>query len=110
MAASPDRTWLYDRIDRRVDLMLAEGLVQEAKDLYPFRELPSLNTVGYQELWPYFTGEYNLDRAVELIKRNSRRYAKRQITWFGREGKYLEVTSVKDLVGPLEASGFSLEL
>ena len=101
MAPTPARTWLYDRINRRVDMMLEAGLVQEAKDLYPFRDLPSLNTVGYQEFWPYFAGESSLERVVELIKRNSRRYAKRQLTWFGREGKYVEVESVKEVVKKL---------
>lgn len=94
---TPARTSLYNRIDQRVDQMMEAGLLQEAKDLYPLRDLPALNTVGYQEFWPFFAGESSLERAVELIKRNSRRYAKRQITWFGRGGKYREVTSVEDL-------------
>ncbi len=80
-----DRTELYGRIDRRVEMMMAQGLEAEARALYPLRELPSLQTVGYRELFSCFDGEYGLDRAVELIKRNSRRYAKRQLTWFNRD-------------------------
>ena len=77
-----DRKELYRRIDERVDHMLAQGLEAEARTLIPLRDLPVLQTVGYQEWWPYFDGDYDKDRAVELIKRNSRRYAKRQLTWF----------------------------
>ena len=65
--------------------MLREGLVEEARALYPYRNLKSLQTVGYKELFDYFDGKSSLDEAVELIKRNSRRYAKRQMTWFGRD-------------------------
>ena len=77
-----DRAALYKRIDLRVDHMIAEGLEAEAGRLYPLRQLRALQTVGYQEWWPYFEGVYDRDRAVELIKRNSRRYAKRQLNWF----------------------------
>lgn len=80
-----DRAELYDRIDRRVDMMMDAGLEAEARALYPHRELPSLQTVGYRELFGYFDGEYSLEEAVRLIKRNSRRYAKRQLTWFNRD-------------------------
>ncbi|WP_116124605.1 tRNA (adenosine(37)-N6)-dimethylallyltransferase MiaA [Lewinella sp. IMCC34183] len=73
---------LYARINDRVDRMLRHGLEQEARALFPRRGQPVLETVGYQEWWPCFNGEYDRDRAVELIKRNSRRYAKRQVTWF----------------------------
>lgn len=76
------RPALYDRINLRVEMMLESGLEAEAKSLEPYKDLPSLQTVGYQEWWPYFDGVYFKDRAVELIKRNSRRYAKRQVTWF----------------------------
>ncbi|MEM9836234.1 MAG: tRNA (adenosine(37)-N6)-dimethylallyltransferase MiaA [Bacteroidota bacterium] len=98
MQPDPEREWLYQRINQRVDLMMEAGLLDEAKALYPYRHLPVLQTVGYQEFWPFFEGEYNLERAVELIKRNSRRYAKRQITWFGRSGKYQAVTSAEELL------------
>lgn len=79
------RAELYDRIDRRVDQMVTEGLVEEVQRVYPQRHLNSLQSVGYREMFPYFDGEYGLDRALELIKRNSRRYAKRQMTWFRRD-------------------------
>ena len=77
-----DREELYTRINQRVELMIADGLLEEAKNLMPFKESPVLQTVGYQELFPYFEGEYDLNRAIKLIKQNSRRYAKRQLTWF----------------------------
>ncbi len=79
------REELYDRINRRVDQMLADGLEAEARALYPYRELNALQTVGYREFFDYFDGRTNYDEAVELIKRNSRRYAKRQLTWFRRD-------------------------
>lgn len=79
------REVLYERIDRRVDGMMAEGLEEEARRVYPLRHLNSLQTVGYKELFQYFDGEISREEAVELIKRNSRRYAKRQLTWFRRD-------------------------
>ena len=80
-----DRATLYERIDRRVDNMLVEGLVEEAKSLLPYRDTLALRTVGYQELFPVFDQTYNLEEGIRLIKRNSRRYAKRQLTWFRRD-------------------------
>lgn len=79
------RPELYVRIDARVEEMLAEGLVEEARALLPFRDLPALNTVGYKELFGYFDGCYDLAEAVRLIKRNSRHYAKKQLTWWARD-------------------------
>ncbi len=79
------REELYARIDSRVDLMMTEGLEAEARAVYPLRHLNSLQTVGYREMFEYFDGAITLDRAVELIQRNSRRYAKRQMTWFRRD-------------------------
>lgn len=79
------REILYDRINRRVDAMIADGLEQEARHLYPFRALNALQTVGYREFFEYFDGRIPYEQAVELIKRNSRRYAKRQLTWFRRD-------------------------
>ena len=79
------REVLYDRINRRVDLMVEEGLVEEARRLYAYRALNSLQTVGYRELFEYFDGKISLEEAIDLIKRNSRRYAKRQLTWFRRD-------------------------
>lgn len=82
-----ERTVLYERIDRRVDIMVEAGLEQEARKVYPLRHLNSLQTVGYREMFDYFDGSISRDEAIELIKRNSRRYAKRQLTWFGRDGE-----------------------
>jgi tRNA dimethylallyltransferase len=80
-----DREQLYERINRRVDLMLEAGLLEEAKSLFPYKEKNSLQTVGYQEFMNFFDGKITLDEAIELVKRNSRRYAKRQMTWFRKE-------------------------
>ena len=79
------RTELYARINRRVDGMLAEGLEAEARKFHPYKHLNALQTVGYKELFDYFDGRCSRDEAVELIKRNTRRYAKRQLTWFRRD-------------------------
>ncbi len=83
-ALNMDRKKLYERINRRVDLMIQEGLVEEVRSLLPYQNLQPLNTVGYKELFSYFNQEIAYDEAVELIKRNSRRYAKRQLTWLRR--------------------------
>ena len=80
-----DRNKLYDRINLRVDLMLEAGLIEEAKQFHKFKNLNSLNTVGYKELFGYFDNDYDLNEAVRLIKRNTRRYAKRQLSWFNRD-------------------------
>lgn len=79
------REELYDRINKRVDIMFEEGLLEEAKKFYPHRNLNSLNTVGYKELFEYFDGNWELDFAKNMIKQNSRRYAKKQLTWFNRD-------------------------
>lgn len=76
------REELYDRINRRVDMMMEKGLLDEAKSLEKFKHLTALNTVGYSELFKYFDGEWDLDFAISEIKKNSRRYAKRQLTWY----------------------------
>lgn len=80
-----DREELYDRINQRVDQMIDDGLLEEARKVYPNRHLNSLNTVGYKELFKYFDGEWPLDLAIEKIKRNSRVYARKQMTWFKRD-------------------------
>lgn len=82
------REALYQRINRRVDEMLEQGLLDEARQLYPLRHFNALQTVGYQELFDYFEGKLTLDAAVDLIKQNSRRYAKRQLTWMRRDGHW----------------------
>ena len=81
---------LYDRINKRVISMMDLGLLDEVKRLYPKRHLPALNTVGYRELFSYINGETSLDEAIMLIQRNTRRYAKRQITWFSNQGEWQE--------------------
>ena len=75
---------MYNRINQRVDLMLNDGLLEEAETLYPNKDLNALQTVGYRELFDYFDGNTTLDFALEQIKMNTRRFAKRQITWFKR--------------------------
>ncbi|MCZ4409967.1 tRNA (adenosine(37)-N6)-dimethylallyltransferase MiaA [Cryomorphaceae bacterium 1068] len=79
---TPEREVLYERIDWRVHQMIEAGLEREARSLLRYRDSDPLKTVGYQELFSFFDGDYNLDEAVRLIKRNSRHYAKRQLTWF----------------------------
>ena len=76
------RAELYARINERVRRMIEDGLVEEARAVYPKRRLNSLQTVGYKELFACFDGEYDLQRAIELIQQNTRHYAKRQLTWF----------------------------
>ena len=77
-----ERQIVYDRINQRVDIMVQEGLIEEARKLYDKRDLNALNTVGYKELIKYFEGEWSLEKAIEEIKKNTRRFAKRQFTWF----------------------------
>lgn len=79
-----DREIIYSRINKRVDIMMNEGLLEEAKTLYPNKELNALQTVGYRELFSYFDGEFNLNFAIDEIKKNTRRFSKRQLTWFRR--------------------------
>ncbi|WP_430813561.1 tRNA (adenosine(37)-N6)-dimethylallyltransferase MiaA [Carboxylicivirga sp. RSCT41] len=80
-----DRETLYNRINQRVDIMVNDGLFDEAKEFYHLKDNNALNTVGYKEIFAHWDGEYNADTAIELIKRNSRRYAKRQLSWFRRD-------------------------
>jgi tRNA dimethylallyltransferase len=77
-----EREIIYNRINQRVDMMMEQGLLQEAKKLYPFKNLNALNTVGYKELFNYLDGTWDLDFAISEIKKNTRRFAKRQLTWF----------------------------
>lgn len=80
-----DREELYERINRRVDLMMEEGLSEEARTVYPYKHLNSLNTVGYKELFKYFDGEWELPFAIEKIKQNTRIYSRKQMTWFKKD-------------------------
>ena len=82
-----DREIIYNRINERVDLMIENGLIQEAKNLYKYKNLNALQTVGYKELFTHFEGEIELDFAISEIKKNTRRFAKRQGTWFRKDSK-----------------------
>lgn len=82
------REVLYGRIDRRVDNMMEQGLLEEARRLYPLRHLNALNTVGYKEIFAHFDGKCSLDESIATIKNNTHHYAKRQMTWFRRDGDY----------------------
>ena len=88
IALERDREELYERIDLRMDQMITEGLFNEATALYPYRQHNALQTVGYKEIFGYLNGEYDKQEAIRLLKRNSRRYAKRQMTWFRKDEDY----------------------
>jgi tRNA dimethylallyltransferase len=80
-----EREELYERINKRVDIMMDRGLEKEARELYNYRNLNALQTVGYKEFFEYFNGSYSIEEAVRLIKRNTRRFAKRQLTWYRKD-------------------------
>lgn len=80
-----DRKILHEKINQRVDKMVIEGLEKEARSVFPYCHLNALNTVGYREWFAHFNGDYSREKTIELIKRNTRRYARKQITWFGRD-------------------------
>lgn len=88
IALNRDREELYRRIDTRMDKMIADGLFKEAEEMHPYKDINALNTVGYKEIFGYLEGEYDKEEAIRLLKRNSRRYAKRQITWLKRDEAY----------------------
>lgn len=95
-----DREIIYDRINQRVDSMIKEGLVKEAEGLFPNKELNALQTVGYRELFDYFEGKISLEFAIEEIKKNTRRFSKRQLTWFKRAEnvKWFDFKSKKESI------------
>jgi tRNA dimethylallyltransferase len=95
-----DREKLYERINFRVDLMMEAGLLAEAKKMYPHKNINSLQTVGYRELFRYFDGEFTLDFAISEIKKNTRRFAKRQLTWFRKdeEIKWFDPKDKEDII------------
>lgn len=93
-----DKQELYNRINRRVEVMLSQGLVDEARSLYPYRRFNALNTVGYKELFDFFEGKCSLEEAVEQIKLNTRHYAKRQMTWLRKDKDYQWITSVDEIL------------
>ncbi|OOQ56444.1 tRNA (adenosine(37)-N6)-dimethylallyltransferase MiaA [Mucilaginibacter pedocola] len=90
------REALYDRINRRVDIMVNDGLIEEVQALLPYRHLNALNTVGYSELFDYFDGKNDLPTAIALIKQNTRRFAKRQMTWFRKDKDIVWVDALGD--------------
>jgi tRNA dimethylallyltransferase len=95
-----DRKILYERINERVLRMMHAGLLEEAKNVYQYRNLNSLNTVGYKELFTYLDGDCSLEEAVDLIQRNSRKYARKQLTWFRRdqEIKWFEPDQIQEII------------
>lgn len=106
-----DREELYQRIDTRMDAMIEAGLFEEAKHFYPQRELNALQTVGYHEIFGFLDGLYDKEEAIRLLKRNSRRYAKRQMTWFKRdkEIKWFKSDEVSDIIEVIQNSKFKIE-
>ncbi len=106
IALNQDRKELYDRINQRVDTMIVDGLEHEAMQFYKYKSLNSLNTVGYKEMFAYFDKIISKEKAIELIKRNSRRYAKRQLAWFARDKNTVwfdsqNYNSIQDFVGDI---------
>ncbi len=102
-----DRKLLYERINQRVDLMLANGLVEEARTLISHRDRNALQTVGYRELFSYFSGDFSYDFAVSEVKKNTRRFAKRQLTWFRRNPniKWFDFKAdVREIVSYIDSS------
>ncbi|HEV8514337.1 MAG TPA: tRNA (adenosine(37)-N6)-dimethylallyltransferase MiaA [Cyclobacteriaceae bacterium] len=97
------REQLYERIDSRMDKMLETGLVNEAKEFYPYKDLNALQTVGYRELFDHFDSLYDYEEAVRLLKRNSRRYAKRQLTWFTRDTEMNWFENEEDILNWIES-------
>jgi len=95
-----DRTELHNIINKRVDKMIEEGLIEETKMFYNFKNINSLNTVGYKEFFDYFDNIHNLETAIELTKRNTRRYARRQLTWFNRDSeiKWFEPNQKSEII------------
>ena len=98
-----EREELYERINRRVDQMVADGLIDEARRVYPYRHLNSLNTVGYKELFAHFDGDCTLEFAIEKIKQNSRIYSRKQMTWFRRDEsiRWFHPDEVDDIIAYL---------
>lgn len=102
-----DREKLYDKINRRVDLMIEEGLIEEVKSLYHLKHLNALNTVGYREFFSWLDGDESYEWAVEKVKTNSRRYAKRQMTWFRKNEEIFwvdvdEGLEIRDILNDLK--------
>lgn len=101
-----EREVLYNRINHRVITMMANGLEEEALKIYKYKNLNALNTVGYKELFDFFDGKHNKEKAIELIQRNSRRYAKKQLTWFKRdkEIKWFNSDEIDDIIDYIKSN------
>ena len=99
------REELYERINRRVDQMMADGLLEEARSVYPKRHLNALNTVGYKELFNYIDGIWTLDEAVERIKGNTRRYCRKQLTWLKRDAdiRWFHPDNIEEIIKYIES-------
>lgn len=106
IALNRDRNELYERINHRVDLMMKQGLMEEARALYPLRELNALNTVGYKEMFAYFDSVWTLDEAIERLKGNTRRYARKQLTWFKRDSevKWFSPDQIEEIIEYIKQS------
>ena len=104
IALKREREEMYDRINRRVIKMLEYGLVDEARRVYPLRQLNALNTVGYKEMFEHFDGKTTIDEAIFKIQSNSRRYCRKQLTWFKRDMdiKWFEPCNVKEIINYIE--------
>ena len=104
LAITPPRVRLYEQINSRVDQMIKQGLIAEVKALYDYRSLNALNTVGYSELFDYLDGNISEEEAIEKIKQNTRRFAKRQITWFKKteDMKWYEPSALGDIIKDLD--------
>ena len=101
------REMLYSRINRRVDKMMEDGLLEEVKSLSEYEDLEVMKTVGYSELFDYLDGNMNLGEAVDKIKQNSRRYAKRQMTWFRNQGDF-KTLSTKSALNEIKLDSKSI--
>lgn len=106
---SREREELYERINQRVDQMILSGLVEEAQNVYPFRSYNALNTVGYKELFEFFDGTITLDEAIDKIKRNSRVYSRKQMTWFKRDESIRwfhpsQIESIQDYIAGIRSN------
>ena len=102
LAIDINRDTLYDRINTRVDQMIEDGLIDEVRRVYPHRDLNSLNTVGYKELFSHFDGDYDLDTAIDKIKQHTRNYAKRQSTWFRNQDNWAKTNGIEDAIAKID--------
>ncbi len=100
------REVLYERINQRMDVMIDRGLFEEAEQLYPFKHLNALQTVGYQEIFDFMDGRYSHEEAIRLLKQNSRHYAKRQLTWFKRDQEILWIDANSSLSEQIKRLGY----